>query len=224
MTAVRVYQQRLAAIRKSTATAVIAQWDQLPEYNKPVTEGFARRVVPIVAAGQLLAARTTSAHVARQTGLVMPRMTKANVTGQAARPVDPMEEYQRPFGHMWSEIGKGALYGDSIKAGRNYLGLLAVTDVLLATRAASAVIDWVVSEITSWVRVADAGACDVCDAIDGAVYAQAEDFEVHPNCGCTTDPQTDPTAADATPEPDSVTVTQHGELGAYVAAATDVAA
>jgi hypothetical protein len=182
VSAVTTYQKRLAGIRASTANAVMAQWDQLPNYEKPVTESFARRVTPIVASGQLLAARTTAAYIGRRTGLRMPAMTAAAVTGQAARNVDPLEEYQRPFGHMWSALGDGTAYPDAVKMGRARLGIYVVTDVWLAMRAATEVIDKATPKITSWVRVADGGACPDCSAADGMETSAAGDLAGHPNC------------------------------------------
>lgn len=182
MSAVTVYQNRLKAIRLATSRAVAVEWDRLPDMNKPQAEPFAARVTPIVKAGQLLAARTTVAHISRQARITPIRIDPNTVTGQAARNIDPIEEYQRPFGAVWSALSGGADIEQATAAGRSRLGILAVTDVWLATRAAAAVIDDATPKIIGWVRVADAGACDLCSAADGMPMSAAADMAGHPEC------------------------------------------
>lgn len=211
--ATKTYQTRLAGIRRSTAAAVTGAWDRLDNYDKPGTAAFAARVAPTVASGQLLAARLTAAYVARQTGVRMPAMTKANVTGEAARNVDPIEEYQRPFGLVWSTLAKGTPYTEALEMGRTRLGLLVATDVWLATRTANEVIDKATPQITRWVRVADAGACAECSAADGQELASAADFAGHPGCGCSVEARTDGDPVSEAANPESIAVEPNDELG-----------
>ena len=215
-----VLQNRLKAIRLRTAAAVEAEWDDLPDLERDHAEPFARRAVKIVTAGQLLTAKTTAAYLARIPGLRPVRPTVDNVTGRAARNVDPLEEYQRPFGAAWAEFGNGADYQTARAAGRTRASVLAVADTWLAMRATAALVDAANSRITGWVRVADAGACDLCSAADGQTMAAAADMAGHPGCGCTAEPQT--SANDATSEatdPEAFTVHQHDEMGPQLTAA-----
>ena len=157
MSATTAYQNRLKAIRLQTSRAVAAEWDLLDDYHQEAAEPFARKVTPIVAAGQMMAARTTNAYVSRLARIQPVRLTPAMVTGRAARNVDPLEEYQRPFGEVWSALGDGVPLDVAAERGRSRLNVLAVADIWLASRAATAVIDQATAKITGWVRVADAG-------------------------------------------------------------------
>lgn len=213
MSATTAYQNRLKAIRLQTARAVQVEWDRLEEYHKDSAEPFARKVTPIVAAGQMMAARTTNAYVSRLARIQPVRLTPAMVTGRAARNVDPLEEYQRPFGEVWSALGDGVPLDVAAERGRSRLNVLAVADIWLASRAATAVIDQATAKITGWVRVADAGACDLCSAADGEPMSAAADFAGHPGCGCTSEPTFADTPESAPADPDATAVHENDETG-----------
>lgn len=213
MSAATAYQNRLKAIRLQTSRALAVQWDQLDEYHSDSAEPFARKVVPIVTAGQMLAARTTNAYVSRLARIQPVRLTPAMVTGRAARNVDPLEEYQRPFGEVWSALGDGAPLDVAAERGKSRLNVLAVADVWLAMRATTAVIDAATPKITGWVRVADAGACDLCSAADGMPMSQAADLAGHPGCGCTSAPTFADTPESAPADPEATAVHENDETG-----------
>ena len=213
MSATTAYQNRLKAIRLQTARAVQVEWDRLEEYHKDSAEPFARKVMPIVAAGQMMAARTTNAYVSRLARIQPVRLTPAMVTGRAARNVDPLEEYQRPFGEVWSALGDGVPLDVAAERGRSRLNVLAVADIWLASRAATAVIDQATAKITGWVRVADAGACDLCSAADGLPMTQAADLAGHPGCGCTSEPTFAETPDSAPADERAIAVHENDETG-----------
>jgi hypothetical protein len=214
MSAVTIYQRRLAAIRDRTAAAVAAEFDRLPDLHDTQAEPFARKASGIVRAGQLLAAGTTNQYIARAAKIRPLRLDPAAVTGQGARPVDPIELYRRPFGIVWKALADGEPLDVATRMGRDRALILAATDVWLASRAAAAVIDKATSKITGWVRVADAGACDLCSAADGLPMDQAGDLAGHPNCGCTSSPTFGDDAGDSEPsDPDAFDVHEHDELG-----------
>lgn len=209
------YQNRLRAVRLTTRDAVGRVWDDLEEFHKDLAEPFAERVVPIVRAGQSTAARLTNSYVARRAGIAPVALDLERVTGAGARNgLDPLEEYQRPFGAVWSALGSGKDLGEAKAAGRSRLDVLAVADVWLAMRATTALIDEVTPRITGWHRVADPGACDLCAAADGAPTSEAADLAGHPGCGCTNEP----TMGEAPPGPpiddrEDVATEVHDELG-----------
>lgn len=211
---VSAYQNRLKAIRLHTAAQVSAEWDRLPNLDQTHAAPFARRAATIVAAGQLLTAKTANAYLGRLPGVQPARIAPANVTGEAARKgVHPLDEYQRPFGVAWHELSNGAEFDQARKMGRNRLNVLAVADVWLAMRVATELVDAANTKITGWVRVADSGACDLCSAADGQPMDQAADMAGHPGCGCTSAP----TFADSPPsqasDPEATDVHEHDELG-----------
>jgi hypothetical protein len=215
------YQRRLAAIRAATSNAVTGQFNQWGDYAGPTAPAFAARVAPIVASAQLMAARTTSLYIARQIAMPPIPLTAAQVTGQAARNVDPLEEYQRPFGVLWGSFGDGKTFAESHKSAMLALGILAATDVLLATRTAAEVIDKQTPEITGWVREADAGACELCDAADGMTMSVPADFAIHNSCGCTTSALTSDSPPSEAADPEQIDTQQHDELGATLVANPD---
>lgn len=209
----RLYQHRLAAIRLRTAQAAARHWDQLERWDAEDAEPFARSVSPLIAAGQLLAAGVVNAYVARTVDQPVVRLAADQVVGSVVRNGTPLDEiYQRPFAHVWSQLANGATHTEAVTSGRNLLLTLANTDVWLATRATTAVIDRASPVITSWVRAADADACDDCANADGMPMGQAADLAGHPNCGCTSIPITgdnDSQAADA----EAVEIEHDDELG-----------
>jgi hypothetical protein len=75
-------------------------------------------------------------------------------------------------------------------------------------------------------RVADAGACDFCQAIDGAYCKSADASPLHPRCGCSLEPLTSPHPGaawlpDGTHVTDTYAIHDHGELGAVIGAPGD---
>jgi hypothetical protein len=214
-----LYQARLKAVRLATAAAVQARFAALSSYDSADAELFARAVAPVVAAGQLTAARTAVAYLSRRARVPPVRVGPAQVTGPAARRgVALADEYQRPFGVVWHALAEGHDFAKAIQLGSDRAGLLAVTDVWLATRAASAVLDEASPKITGWLRAADASACELCDAADGMPLAQAADMAGHPNCGCTSEPSFE--QASSAELPAAVVIEEHDELGPVLRASS----
>lgn len=214
------YQNRLRVVRARAAASVGDMYDALPDYHQPQAEPFAQQASRLVRAGQLLAAGTTNAYIARAARIQPPRLDVTAVTGPAARRgVDPLEEYQRPFGIVWSALAVGADLADAVRQGRDRLVVLAATDIWLAARAAAAFVDEATPKITGWVRVADASACDLCSAADGMPTALAADMAGHPNCGCTQEPTFDDSPDSSAQDPEAVDVHDHDELGPVLYAA-----
>lgn len=220
MSSISVYQNRLKAVRTSTARAVAAQWAQLDNFDRPQAAPFAARVAPIVAAGQMTAAKITVAQVSRLARVTPIRLDQAGIIG-ARQGVDPTETYQRPFGAVWAALAAGVAFDRAVQQGADRLDVLAVTDVWLASRAATEQIDAANPRITGWVRVADGGACELCSAADGMPLDQAADMAGHPSCGCTSSPTFDGTPDSAPADPAVFDVNHHDELGAVLTTAGD---
>lgn len=219
MSAVTVYQDRLKAIRTATARQVAAEFTRLDDLNRPSALPFARKVAPIVASGQLLAAKTTNAYIARQAKVPPLRVAPASVTGSAARNgVDLLDEYQRPFGEVWAALGDGLDPDQAKQRGLHKIDVLVLADVWLASRTMTDLIDKANTRITGWVRVADATACDLCSAADGMPMNQAADLAGHPGCGCTSEAVTTDAPTEAA-DPEAFDVHEHDELGPVLYAA-----
>lgn len=213
MTAVAVHQHRLAQVRKATAAHVQHLWDQLPDYDKARAEPFARAAAPVVAAGQLVTARATTAYLTRRLHIPPPRIQAHHVTGLRSG-ADPVDVYQRPFGIVWKALGDGKPLDQAIAMGRTRAGVLVATDVLLAMKTATTIIGGRDSRIVGWTRVADSGACDLCSADDGAFYENGDDMGIHPGCGCTLDPAFDDNGLAA--DPGATATHEHDELGPLI--------
>lgn len=188
MTGTTVYQERLRRVRLSTAQRVMGAWDMLPDYDKPRAEPFARAVIPVVTAGQMMTSKLTAAHLRRK-GLAPPAIDPLAVTGEAVRKAPMLTVYQRPFGIVWGALAAGVMWADAVQRGRNRLDVLAQTDMALAMKATVDVVATGYGDrLTGWQRVADGGACDLCSAENGAVYDLAGDMPLHPGCGCSLEP------------------------------------
>lgn len=213
---VSLYQNRLRAVRLQAVTAARDVFDNLPGYDEPQAEPFARAVAPVVIGGQLVAARTTNAYVARAVGSRPAPIPPQLVTGPAARNgIHPLDEYQRPLGIIWRARGEGAPEEEAIAQGRRRLDVLVLADIWLASRAAMSIAERASDRIAGWVRTADASACDLCAAADGTPASAAGDIGFHPGCGCTAEPTTEP--PDTAPaDPEIVDVEEHDELGALL--------
>jgi hypothetical protein len=210
VTSTRIYQDRLHRIRTATQAGTLHLWDNLPDYNKPRVDQFTAQAVPVVTNGQRLAVRATTAHF-RRPGIT-PKVNPKQVT-HVRRGVTPQEVYARPFGKVWKAMGDGKPLDEAINDGRSYLAALAVMDIAMSVRATYQEIGQQSDQITLWVRVADATACDICSASDGATYRDGNDMGLHPACGCTLEPG----SSDSQPADDSAfTIHDSDELGALL--------
>lgn len=185
------------AQRKRALQAVLlarSLWASMPE---DFDEGWAKigaRLVALVALAQFGAAQDGSSYVA----------TALAQQGRTVKPdalvVPAAFAGKAPGGGTLSNMLYGAVIqsrtvvADStpqrLLAGRNWLDAAVQTTVSDAGRDAS------MAAITArpnvrWVRVVDVPCCQRCAVIAGATYRYETQFERHPNCGCTTMPQTE---------------------------------
>ena len=203
--------RRQAQIRGVTVAAIQKAWDSLPGYDKSNVAEFLDLAVPLVTAAQRNAASVTNAYVGRVSGNGPSKLALSAVTGAAVRKgTSPKDVYRRPFVDVWSALKRGDAYELAVAAGRARAAGSAAMDVQLAQRATlGAVSD--AQRIRGYQRVADAGACTYCQAIDGAFVKSADAMALHNGCGCTLEPLFYDVAA--SPLPDDVAVNDHGELG-----------
>lgn len=217
-----MFQTRLAGVRLRTIDVVGAAWDALPDYHKTTAATFAAGVVPTVIAGQAVTARTTAAYVTRRARLQAPALDLRRLTGAAVRNgrVDPLTEYQRPFGQVWHALETGEDLPTAVGRGRSYAVMLAAADLALSMRATAGAVADAVPETITFTRAADVTACEECSAADGEPYESASGMGLHPFCGCSLEPVRGEPPADAAPaDPGAFTVDQHDELGAVIAPA-----
>lgn len=204
------YQDRLRAIRLAGTRQAVSMWDNLPDHHRERALPFARKVLPVVSAAQLLTAKNTAAHL-RTHGVKPPGVRPRQVTN-LRNGADPLDVYQRPFGVTWHALGEGRTLDQALREGRDRLATLVQADVLLAMKAVATLVGNENPAITGWVRVADATACDLCTAADGETYSSADDMGIHPGCGCTLDPVFGDASSSAA-DPEAISTHVSDELG-----------
>ena len=205
-------QERL---RRLVANGVERTWTDLGAWNEPDAERFIATVVPFVRASQKQSVMLTNAYVAKYLGrrptALDPRLLD---TLRAGVPAD--EVYHRPFVTVWTALKAGTRFEDAVNAGLARATSTAAMDVQLASRATFTALEQADDAIYGYQRVADAGACDYCQAIDGAYVKSADAMALHNHCGCSLEPLTAPRGQ--SPLPDTVAVHEHGELGPVLGA------
>lgn len=217
-----------ATLRSVTIRAVENLWASLPAYNRENLDEWLSRVVPVVLAAQRQSVTITEAYLARALDRRPLGLDVAEVVGSIRGGVSPDEVYGRPFVTIWTALGNGTPYADAMAAGLARATGTAAMDVQMAMRAAADAVDAADETMFGYQRVADPGACDFCQEVDGAYVKGSDGFvmALHNNCGCGLEPLTEPHPRavhlpDGTqvrpyqygPLNDKVAVHDHGELG-----------
>lgn len=204
-----VAQERLRTI---TGRGVDAIWRSLPAYNDENVDEWLTRVVPLILAAQRQSVSLTDAFLAQAVGRAPFGPDPARIAADAVRPGVAAEEvYRRPFVTVWTALKAGTAYEDAVAAGRARAVSTAATDVQLAMRETLREVGQEDDRIVGYQRVADAGACDFCLAVNGAKLSVADPMPLHNGCGCGVDVLTSPFAPSR--PPGAVAVRDHGELG-----------
>ena len=199
-------------IRRSVVRAMVRTWRRLPGYDRQDVPGWLDQALPIVESGQRSSAALTNAYLARMMDRRPYGMNFDELIGSAVRAGEPMEDvYARPFVTTWTSLKGGSSFEQATAAGLARAASMAAMDVQMTMRATSAAVSRVDPDIEGFVRVADAGACDLCASYDGASVPNPNNFALHPSCGCQMEPETE--ARPETPPPEGVAVNDHGELG-----------
>ena len=231
---VKAHIDAQARLREIVVNALRLLWQQLPAYVGIDPVPFVRQAAGISVAGQTQSAALTAAFVARALGVPAFGIDPAKVTGAAVRGgAVPHEVYLRPLITTWSALANGKPYLDAVSAGQARLEATGAVDVSLASRATFQESQDTFSPddsggpaIYGYQRVADSGACEFCNAIDGAYVKSANASPLHPRCGCGLEPLTDahPHARwlpDGSHVGDGYATHTHGELGQVIGAPGD---
>lgn len=198
-------------IRDVTARAVESAWVALPAYDRENVPQFLERALPAVRAGVRASVNLTAAYLARARE-EQPAGFDADRVIAGLRGGVPLEEvYQRPFVTVWTALEGGSLWADAVELGRDRAVTAAATDPQLAMRATAGALD----TGFGYRRVADGDACQFCLTVNGAYVKSGSAMPLHPHCGCSLEPLTEPHEGAAL-LPNGVAVRQHGELGAVL--------
>lgn len=183
------YQQSLKRTRTATSNSVRRIWKALPAYNEAEVKEFLKKVLPIVNAGQRKAIAQTSAYLSMKTKTPIIGLNAPKVVKSAKNDMTPEQVYRTPFIATWGALSDGADYEDAVMQGENEAAGMSQMDIALAAGAAMyAWGDQSSEEIVAWVRVAEGGACEFCQSVDGAHTGPDEPMPLHRDCGCTADP------------------------------------
>lgn len=210
-------QERLRAL---TSQAIGSIWDALPAYDEANVPDFLNSALPVVRSAQRQSVALTDAFISRSLRRRPIGINPDDVIGANARAgTDPAEVYRRPFVTVWTALANNTDYVAALAAGAARATSTAAMDVQLASRGTFTAVQEADDSIRGYQRVADPGACEFCQSIDGAFVKSADAMALHNNCGCSLEPITG--SVRSTPVPDDVAVHEHGELGAVLTAPDD---
>lgn len=202
-------QERLRSV---TTAAVAAAWTALSGYDEEDVDPFVEQVAGLVLLAQARAVALTDAYLARALGRGPLGLVASDLSGAAVRNgTTPEQEWRRPFVTVWTALGKGSLYEAAVATGLARAKGMAAADVQLSHRAAYGATMRADPKIKGFQRVADSGACDFCNSVNGAFVKSASAMALHNGCGCGLRPVLREVAA--SPVPETVAEHEHGEMG-----------
>lgn len=201
-------------LRARIVAAFAGAWGRMPGYDEADVPAWLAFAVPASLAAQRQSLAVTNAMLARAAGRAPLPLDTAGVLAGLRGGADPREVQRRPFVTVWTALKAGDAYSDAVAAGLARAQAGAAADVALAQRATMQAVQDADPGIRGWQRAADPGACEYCQAIDGAFVRRADASPLHPHCGCTLEPIFEPVAE--SPLPEGVAVSRHGELGPVI--------
>ncbi|HYJ21619.1 MAG TPA: hypothetical protein VEW07_06325 [Solirubrobacterales bacterium] len=216
-------------LRESLIEALARIWQSLPGYDRENVDEWLSKALLVVLAAQRQSVALTNAYLARAMerqplGLDLPELTGAGVRNGAA----PEAVYERPFVTVWSALGAGTDWEQSVQDGLARATSTGAMDTQLSMRAAAMAIEEADTNLFGFRRVANPEACIFCKEVDGAYVKGADGFVMglHNHCGCGLEALREPHPGavklpDGTeirafaygPLNDNVALEDHGELG-----------
>jgi hypothetical protein len=215
-------------LREYAKRAVAAAWAAQGSYDEETLPNFLRAALPPVQAAKRASVSLTGAYIARSLERQPDSFDIAQIVAGIRNGANPADVYTRPYKRVWRALAEGVAWSSAVGYGLDVAVSSAATDVQLAMREAAMAIERSTPGFFGYERVADAGACEFCQEVDGA-YVKGSDglvMALHNNCGCGLEPLTEP--AESTvflpdgseirpyqygPINDRVAIENHGELG-----------
>lgn len=206
-------------LQQLAAAAAVTVWDALPHYDRPNIDQFLSTALPVLGGANLQSVALTEAYLARALDRQPLGVDAHQVVAGIRNGATAEEVYRRPFVTVWSALSRGAPFDEAVAAGRARAAAAAATDVQLAFRDTLRAAGEADRTIMGYARVANPGACDFCQRVDGGQFLKHDPMPLHPHCNCgarvveyTRGRHFTPTAT-----PDTVAVHDHGELGPVLA-------
>lgn len=187
------HQQQRAVISTTTARAAVQLWREVdPDDLQGSWRLLLPRVVALVTAGQLTAARQSQPYLDELLRGVdsQGRIRPEALAGVSADGRELLELLLYPLWVTLSGITRGLATAASIASGAAFLDLLARTVVADMGRAADLVGMIVRPAVTSYIRVVEMPACARCILLAGVEYGLSTGFQRHPRCDCGMEPVT----------------------------------
>lgn len=178
-------------LRELITNAIGAMWADMQTHHKKDVGPWLANALPITHGAQEHSASLTVAAVARTFAVPPFAIDMGKVTGSAVRAGANMSEvYSRPFFETWHELSQGAPLDAALASGQAKAESTAATDLALSSRAAfsEAEVSPATPTIIGYRRVANAGACNFCQEVDGAFCLSADASPLHSGCSCTLEP------------------------------------
>lgn len=212
-----------ARLRRLTRGAVERIWGSLPGYDRQNVPEWLARVAPLIVTSQRASVALTDAYLAAYLGRGPLGIDPVRVIANARQGATPQDVYSRPFVNVWSALKDGRPWDQAVASGLARAAGSAELDVQLAMRGTAQEVQEAGEGIYGYQRVADADACEFCQAIDGAYLKFGDASPLHNNCGCGLEPLTEPHSLLAAYLPsgeaveDAYAIREHGEVGALLA-------
>jgi len=204
-------------IRVAVTQGLQRVWRSLPSYDEGNLSDWLRYALPLVQGGQRSSVALTRAYLARSLERPPAQIDVERLLADLRGGVSPSTVYTRPFVQLWSELGEGKPWQDATTAALARAEGAGAVDVQMAMRGTLTAVG-AAEELWGYQRVADSGACEFCQELDGAQFLTEEPMPMHPHCGCGVEP-VPYTRGRPTPIPAGVAVSEHGELGPVLGAA-----
>ncbi len=201
------HQQRLTV---ATLAATRAAWQAMTPQFDASWPRVLRRLLMVLAAAQLAAARSATAYVP---AVLEELGIDATTAGEPSpRRLVGTASDGRPLGSLLytaviaskRAVGGGAAPVQALDAGRRWLDVATWTQVADAARQATSVGIAARPAVTGWVRMVNPPCCKDCAVLAGRHYRWSDGFERHPSCDCRHIPATEDVAGDLTTDPDAL--------------------
>jgi hypothetical protein len=213
-------------LREYAKRAVAAAWAAQGSYDEETLPNFLRAALPPVQAAKRASVSLTGAYIARSLERQPDSFDIAQIVAGIRNGANPADVYTRPYKRVWRALAEGVAWSSAVGYGLDVAVSSAATDVQLAMRNTMTAFQQTDTNLLGYQRVADAGACEFCQELDGAQFRTDDPMPIHNNCGCGFEPvvytrgvdnarneETFLQILDEQGIPPSVAIENHGELG-----------
>lgn len=191
----KAYATKVKAVRGSVDKAVLGSWRNLSTYRSDDIKRFARKVTPVVEAGQVQVASLTDAYLAqieanvRKASVRPVGVPRKVVLDETMRGVPAIDVYQRAGPTVWSSLAAGDTLDYATNKALARMLLTAATDLQLAKTHSSRHIFSQKDSVVGFRRVLSGGkTCALCAVAATQRYHSEDLLPIHPGCSCGVEP------------------------------------